>query len=53
MTDSASPPCAPRWVIIIGIIAVVVAIAMGVLHLAGSTPDHSSHQPPAGQSTQP
>jgi hypothetical protein len=53
MTDSASPPRAPRWVIIIGIIAVVLALVMGILHLAGSTPDHNSHLPPAEQIDQP
>jgi hypothetical protein len=53
MTDSNSPPGMPRWVIVLGIAAIVLVLVMGVLHLTGISPGGpGSHLPNVEHSTQ-
>ena len=45
--DRGSPPSTPRWVKVFGIIALVLALLFGILHLTGnSLGGPGSHTPP-------
>ncbi len=45
--DHGSPPSAPRWVKVFGIIVIVLVLLIVILHLTGNSPGgHGGHAPP-------
>jgi hypothetical protein len=53
MAVPSSYPGAPRWVKILGIIALALAITFVVVHLAGGGFHHGSHFGPSASSSTP
>jgi hypothetical protein len=51
--DDGSPPSTPRWVKVFGIIAIVLVLLIGILHLTGnSLGGPGRHLPPIKHSVQ-
>jgi hypothetical protein len=51
--DPGTTPGTPRWVKVVGIIAVVLLLLLGIIILIGGEHGPSRHAPPASEQTRP